>query len=329
LAANARQYVVERHSHLRAAASYVELYRRALHAGGGVETDTLAGAQPDRLPPPPWPSISVLGFPVDIVSLEQAAGWAVGVATQSDWSGRTALAVSFNPEIVMQAQEDPAVAQVLWEADLSYPDGVGATWAAGRQGARGAPGETGPAGTPERVPGIDLAERLVELAAENGLAVYLLGAAPGVADEAAERQRTRFPGLKVVGTHDGYFSSADEEAVVCSINAAAPAILLVAMGAPRQELFLYRNRERLGARVALGVGGSFDVWAGRVKRAPEWTQRAKVEWLYRLASDPRRLRRQLVLPRYALKVLRWSPDDYGPPRRRRPPDMSRGEGGGA
>ena len=87
---------------------------------------------------------------------------------------------------------------------------------------------------------------------------------------------------------------------------------------------MYRNRDRLGALVALGVGGSFDVWAGKVKRAPAWTQRAKVEWLYRLASDPRRLRRQTALPRYALQVMRFSPDDYGPPRRRRP-----SEGGGA
>ena len=89
------------------------------------------------------------------------------------------------------------------------------------------------------------------------------------------------------------------------------------MGAPRQELFLLRHRDRLGAAVGLGVGGSFDVWAGKVKRAPKWAQRARVEWLYRLASDPRRLRRQAVLPRFAAQVLRWSPEDYGPPRRGR------------
>jgi hypothetical protein len=87
------------------------------------------------------------------------------------------------------------------------------------------------------------------------------------------------------------------------------------MGAPRQESFLLRHRDHLGASVGLGVGGSFDVWAGVVKRAPVWTQRAKVEWLYRLATDPRRMRRQTALPRFAMQVLRWSPLDYGPPRR--------------
>ena len=105
--------------------------------------------------------------------------------------------------------------------------------------------------------------------------------------------------------------------MVQTVRESGARILLVAMGAPRQEILLYRHRDELGAAVGLGVGGSFDVWAGTVKRAPAWTQRAKVEWLYRLAANPRRLRRQLVLPRYAAQVVRGSPDDYGPPRRGR------------
>lgn len=359
LAESARRYVVQKHSHVRAAAAYVEVYRRSAgdgstsgagservegpehatgpeHAEGHVRAagyeraeqgDPLSEAQPGRLPAPPWPSISILGFPVDIVSLEQAAQWALTAAKAPLREGHTALAVSFNPEIVMRAQEDPAVAEVLWSAELSYPDGVGAVWAAARQGARGA-ATGGATNEPERVPGIDLAERLVELAARDGLSVYFIGAAPGVADEAARRLSGKYAGLQVAGVHDGYFTDQEEAAVVAGIAGASPAILLVAMGAPRQELFLHRNRERLGARVGLGVGGSFDVWAGKVKRAPAWSQRAKVEWLYRLAADPRRLKRQLVLPRYALQVLRWSPEDYGPPRRRRPPEAQSVKGGG-
>ncbi len=158
---------------------------------------------------------------------------------------------------------------------------------------------------------------MLELAAEQELPVYFLGAAEGVAEEAARRQTERFPGLRVAGTHHGYFTAADEAGVVQAVRESGARILLVAMGAPRQEVLLRRNRDRLGVAVGLGVGGSFDVWAGTVKRAPAWTQRARVEWLYRLARDPRRLRRQLVLPRYAVQVIRWSPDDYGPPRRRR------------
>jgi N-acetylglucosaminyldiphosphoundecaprenol N-acetyl-beta-D-mannosaminyltransferase len=264
----------------------------------------------------------VLGFPVDIVTLEEAAGWVVAAASRSG-STHTALAVSFNPELVMRAQHDPVVAELLWAADLCYPDGVGAVWAAARQGARRG------TSAPERVAGVELAERVLELAAAKGLPVYFLGAAEGVAEEAARREIERFPGLRIVGTHHGYFSGDDDEQVAADIRRAEPAILLVAMGAPRQELFVYRNRTRLGVPVALPVGGSFDVWAGRVKRAPAWTQRAKVEWLYRLASDPRRLPRQLALPRYAVQVARFSPEDYGPPRRRRPSDVTQpaGEGG--
>ncbi|MFH1834414.1 MAG: WecB/TagA/CpsF family glycosyltransferase, partial [bacterium] len=114
-----------------------------------------------------------------------------------------------------------------------------------------------------------------------------------------------------------YFLPTEEDQVVGAVRASGAQILLVAMGAPSQEMFLYRNRDRLGAAVALGVGGSFDVWAGAVRRAPAWTQKAKVEWLYRLVTDPRRAGRQLALPRYAAQVVRWSPDDYGPPRRGR------------
>ncbi|MBN1629754.1 MAG: WecB/TagA/CpsF family glycosyltransferase [Thermoleophilia bacterium] len=257
---------------------------------------------------------------MDVVTLEQAAQWVITKAAGTPPAGGTAMAVSFNPELVMRAQHDPAAAEALWAADLTYPDGVGAVWAAGRQGARrsAGPGEPAAARTLERVAGIDLAERVLELAAAQGLPVYFLGAAEGVAEEAALRQTERFPGLRVAGVRNGYFTSADEEAVVGCIRDSGARILLAAMGAPRQELFLHRHRERLGAHVGLGVGGSFDVWAGMVERAPAWTQRAKVEWLYRLASDPRRLRRQMVLPRYAVQVLRWSPEDYGPPRRKRP-----------
>jgi exopolysaccharide biosynthesis WecB/TagA/CpsF family protein len=345
LASKARDYVVEKHSHLRAAAAYIEVYRRVRQTPAAAEVvavavspappvaDPLADAQPDRLPAPQWPSISVLGFPLDIVSLEEAARWAVARASGPAGTGRTALAVSFNPELVIRAQSDPAVAEMMWATDLSYPDGVGATWAAARQGARGAVAGDEASDAVERVAGIDLAQRILELSAEEGLSVYLLGSAEGVAAEAARRQKELLPGLNIVGTHHGYFSRDDESAIVATIRAAGPAILLVALGAPRQELFLYRYRDQLGARVALGVGGSLDVWAGKVKRAPAWTQRAKVEWLYRLASDPRRLRRQMSLPKYAVQVVRWSPEDYGPPRRRRPSEPenpgSRDKGGTA
>ena len=147
MAAAARQYVVRNHSHLRAATAYAEVYRRAAESVGGdagavgsvgePDTDPLAAAQPAALSAPAWPSLSVLGFTLDIVTLEQAAQWAIDSAVEAAAAdARTRLAVSFNPELVIRAQSDPAAAAALLEADLCYPDGVGAVWAAGRQGAR-------------------------------------------------------------------------------------------------------------------------------------------------------------------------------------------------
>ena len=347
LAAAAREYVVENHSHLRAAAAYAEVYRRTLAEGSlgdAAATVPAASVEPAAAPSGlagfAWPSLSVLGFTLDVVSLEQAAQWVIAAAEEPAAAGegsrpaggaaarRTRVAVSFNPELIVRAQRDPLAADALLSADVCYPDGVGAVWAAERQGARvgvagrevsaGAPPAVGPrAGPVERVPGIDLAQRVLELAAGRGLAVYFLGAADGVAAEAARRQAELLPGLRIAGTHHGYFSPAEEQDVLRQVRESGARILLAAMGAPRQELFLQRNRDRLGVGVALGVGGSFDVWAGAVRRAPAWTRRARVEWLYRLAVDPRRARRQVALPRYAAQVVRWSPDDYGPPRRGR------------
>ena len=275
-----------------------------------MTSSRVSSACPAGGPASAWPSVSVLGFRLDLVTLEQAAQRIVSVAGErkpseiaAASSGPAFLAVSFNPELVMRAQKDPAVAEALLNADLCYPDGVGAVWAARRQLARLAPAATG-AAAPERVAGIDLAQRVLELAAARGLPVYFLGAAEGVAAEAARRQAERTAGLRMAGCHHGYFSPADEDDVVRAVRDSGAGILLVALGAPRQEVLLYGRRSEMGVAAALGVGGSFDVWAGKAKRAPAWIQRGKVEWLYRLVRQPSRLRRQMALVRYAAQVLR-------------------------
>ena len=326
MAEAARRYVVQNHSHLRAAEAYAEIYDHAIRrrdlaaataaaGAGGPETVLATSPGPvteaetetasTEIGARPWASCSVLGFRLDLVDLESAARWLAAQA-EHPGDGGTRIAVSFNPELVVRAHEDPEAAEALLGADLCFPDGVGAVWAAGRQGA-----------PPERVPGIDLASRLLEFAADRGLSVFFLGAAEGVAAEAARRQAERLPGLQVAGTHHGYFPPAEEGEVVELVRESGASILLAALGAPRQEVFLFRHRKELGAAIGLGVGGSFDVWAGAATRAPAWAQKARVEWLYRLARDPRRIRRQLALARFATEVVRWSPDDYGPPRRGR------------
>jgi N-acetylglucosaminyldiphosphoundecaprenol N-acetyl-beta-D-mannosaminyltransferase len=183
---------------------------------------------------------------------------------------------------------------VINGADLAVPDGVGLVWAGRLLGHpfRG------------RVPGVELTRRLAALCAARGYRLYLLGAAPGVAEETARRLEAEYPGLAIAGTYAGSPAMEEEEDIVARIRAASPHLLLVAYGAPHQDLWLHRNLPRLGAVVGIGVGGTFDYISGRVPRAPAWMRRAGLEWLYRLVRQPWRWRRMLALPAFGWQVLR-------------------------
>ena len=207
------------------------------------------------------------------------------------WLGADAsrLIVTPNAEIVMRARADPAFRALLNRSDLSIPDGAGLLLA-GRI-----------LGTPlrEQVTGTDLAIRLAGCCAEDGRRVYLLGAAPGVAAEAGERLRERYPGLIVAGAYPGSPQAAEDEALRARIAEAAPVdLLLVAYGAPAQERWLDRNQSALGIPVGIGVGGVFDFVSGRVPRAPAWLRRIGLDWAFRLVMQPWRWRRQLALPAF-------------------------------
>jgi N-acetylglucosaminyldiphosphoundecaprenol N-acetyl-beta-D-mannosaminyltransferase len=202
------------------------------------------------------------------------------------------LVATVNPEFVMRAQNDPAFARVLASADLCLPDGTGVVWAARRQGCDLA----GP------VAGVDLVGPLATMCARRGFRMFLLGAAPGVADELAARLRADHPGLEVA-SHSGAPDAAHDEEALRLIHEHGPEVLLVAYGAPAQELWIDRLRNRLGVSAAIGVGGAFDYLTGRVPRAPQWMREAGLEWLHRLVRQPWRIRRMAVLPIYALKVL--------------------------
>jgi N-acetylglucosaminyldiphosphoundecaprenol N-acetyl-beta-D-mannosaminyltransferase len=202
------------------------------------------------------------------------------------------LVATVNPEFVMRAQDDPAFARVLASADLCLPDGTGVVWAARRQGCDLA----GP------VAGVDLVHPLAAMCARRGFRMFLLGAAPGVADELAARLRADHPGL-AVASHSGAPDAAHDEEALRLIHEQGAQVLLVAYGAPAQELWIDRLRNRLGVSAAIGVGGAFDYLTGRVPRAPEWMRDAGLEWLHRLVRQPWRIRRMAVLPIYALKVL--------------------------
>lgn len=233
--------------------------------------------------------IKILGVPFDPLGMEEAVERIASFMAVDQCH----LVVTANPETVMKAGEDRELMAILQEAQLVVADGIGIVWAARCLGTP----------LPGRVPGVELAEALVALAAQRGYRVYLLGGAPGVAAEAARCLERKYPGLVIAGVQHGYFSREEEEGVVAAVAAARPHLLLVGLGMPKQEKWIYRHRQRLGAAVAIGVGGSLDVFAGKVCRAPDWMCRRGLEWLYRLFSQPQRFFRMLALPRFVLKVL--------------------------
>jgi len=199
-----------------------------------------------------------------------------------------------NVELLVAAQRNAPFRQVLNAATLCVPDSIGVIW-----GARllGYP-------LRERVAGVDLTRELVGLAARQGYRVFLLGAASGVAEIAAQRLRAEHPGLHIAGIYAGSPSIAEEAEIVARIKPVRPQMLLVAYGAPQQDLWIARNIKRLDVPLAMGVGGSFDYIAGVAVRAPLHLQELGLEWLYRLYCQPWRWRRMLALPYCACLVVR-------------------------
>jgi len=234
--------------------------------------------------------VNLLGVSIDALSLEET----VRRIEEYIRTGQPHRVMTVNPEFLYNAQINGELCDLANRADLVTPDGVGIVWACRVAGNP----------VPERVTGIDLMFRLVELAAVEGWSIFLLGAAPGVAEEAAAKLSLDYPGLRVAGVHHGYFKDNEDAKVTGIVREACPDLLFVALGAPKQEWWIDRNLEETGAAVAVGVGGSFDVAAGKVRRAPRWVRRLHLEWLFRLVKEPSRWRRQAVLPLFAWLVFR-------------------------
>ena len=228
----------------------------------------------------------VLGVEFDAVTMAEAVerGMAMLDTASPDY------VVTPNPEVVMVCREDPEAARAVANASLVLPDGIGVIYGAKMLGRP----------LPERVPGADFALHMMERMAASGRSVFLLGAKPGVAELAAKKLSARFPGLRIAGVHDGYFK--EDGPVIDAINAAAPDLLLVCLGAPKQEKWMFENRDKLKVRLMAGLGGSLDVYAGVVERAPERWQRMNLEWLYRLKKEPKRLGRMMKLPKFLVCV---------------------------
>ncbi|MDI6802820.1 MAG: WecB/TagA/CpsF family glycosyltransferase [Bacteroidota bacterium] len=201
--------------------------------------------------------------------------------------------VTVNPEFVMEAQKNLKFREVLNNAALSLPDGIGIVLAS----------KLISQPLKERVTGIDTVQKLACLAAKQGWRIFFLGAAPGVAHQAAIKLQILYPGLQIAGTYSGSPNVQEEDEICSLIKSAKPQILLVAFGAPKQDLWIARNLERLGVPVAIGIGGTFDFIAGVARRAPLWVQKISCEWLFRLMKEPRRWKRMLALPKFIFLIF--------------------------
>lgn len=240
--------------------------------------------------PEPIQRITVLGLPVDSVDMASALARIDGFLQED----RPHLVVTADASGFVIAQDDVEFAEIVRGADLVTPDSYGVVWAARKRGYALA----------GQVTGVELVDRLCARSAEHGTRLFFLGAAPGVAEEAAERLRLKHPGCNIVGTRHGYFPADSDEVVAQEVAAAKPDVLLVAMGIPRQEKFIRKTEHLIKARVAMGVGGSFDVYSGRTRRAPKLVQRLHLEWLWRVLLNPTKFQKVKTLPVFALKVLR-------------------------
>lgn len=230
--------------------------------------------------------IDVLGVGFDNVTMDEAVARAMALIRE----GGAHYVVTPNPEIVEVCRENPAAKAAVNGADLVLPDGIGVIKGAAMLG------------TPlkEKTPGIEFAGHLMERMAEEGLSLFLLGAKPGVAEAAAKNLAERYPGLVVAGTHDGYFQ--EDAPVVDSIRQSGADVVFVCLGAPKQELWMRKNGPATGAHLLCGLGGSLDVFAGVVERAPKFWSDHGLEWFYRLCKEPRRIGRMMKLPLFLVHV---------------------------
>jgi len=232
----------------------------------------------------------VLGVPVDLVTMESALAF----IEERIRSREPSTIVTLDAAGVMLARESPQFGEIVRQAELVTPDSVGILWALRRKGQP----------LTSTVSGVNLMAEICALSADKGYRIYLLGAAPGIAELAAERLRLRYPGCHIVGTRHGFFPEDSDEVVARDVAAAKPDVLLVAMGMPAQERFITRTRSIIAAPVAIGVGGSFDVFSGKTKRAPRLVQRLRLEWLWRVILNPKKISKVKALPRFVLAVLR-------------------------
>jgi N-acetylglucosaminyldiphosphoundecaprenol N-acetyl-beta-D-mannosaminyltransferase len=242
---------------------------------------------------PQLESVPLHGVRVDRVTMDET----LDAIDRFIRSGEPHHVITLDASMCVFAGEDEDLRRIVAAADLVTPDSAGVLWACRKYGSP----------LPQRVSGVEIVEQLCRLSPERGYRLFFFGSAPGVAEDAAGKFRARYPGCQIVGARDGFFSPDDDATIVEQIRAARPDILCVALGIPKQEKWIAKHRAELGVPVLIGVGGTFDVHSGRVKRAPALMQRLNLEWLYRLAKNPRKIGKVMTLPKFMLMTLRGRP----------------------
>ncbi|MGI6731503.1 MAG: WecB/TagA/CpsF family glycosyltransferase [Anaerovoracaceae bacterium] len=241
--------------------------------------------------------VRILNVPVDMVDSDGALKIFEGIM-EKDGSNCN-LIVTPNSEIIVNASKDEELRKIIESAALIIPDGIGLVYASKIMGIP----------LKERVTGIDFLETIIQYLEKTGQSIFFLGSKPGedgephVAELAAHNIKKKYKNLKVAGTHHGYFKPDEEAFVVEKINNSGADFLCVALGSPKQERFIDDHKNELGVKAAIGVGGSLDIWAGTLKRAPEFYRNHGLEWLYRFIQQPSRYKRMARLPLFMIKVL--------------------------
>lgn len=236
------------------------------------------------------PTVTIFGVPISKLGFQETIRW----LTEAVESRKPHQIITANPIMVMAALESPEYLNMMKRAELIVPDGAGVVWAAKYVGNPVA----------ERVPGIEVMQELVGIAAERGWKVFLLGGSSEIIQAAAKKLEEDHPNLKLVGVRDGYFNSEQDREVVAQIRSAEPDLLFIGRSADKQEPWVDHYKSELNVPVIMGVGGSFDVLSGKLKRAPKLFRSLHLEWFYRLLQEPWRYKRMLVLPKFACKVIR-------------------------
>lgn len=233
--------------------------------------------------------VNILGVNVDMTNIDESANKIMQFLDEDKFH----MVFTPNSEIIMVAYNDSEFCKVLNDADLLTADGIGVVYASRILGEP----------IKERAAGFDIAKKVLEECALKGYKIFFFGGKPGVASEAQKVLSQQNPGICFVGERNGYFKPEEEEEIIAEINNSGAELLLVGLGAPAQEKWIAKNRDKLNVRVAMGVGGSLDVFAGKVERAPEIYCKLGLEWFYRLMKEPWRAKRMTALPKFAMTVV--------------------------